>query len=709
VNAAGRRLIQYAIRAHAYAGQPELKLQVSFVYAGHPKQDFIRALYLTFPRVGEGVADWALGGDAPHSGHVQGEESVSLTEVGPEKIYHLAPYTQDKSVTYQVTQDNEVLAYGTAAAGWAQVSDTQGCQQLAVRDFWQMHPKELRVAPDGITMYLWPERGGKVLDLRRRYDYVEDTYHYDLSLWEYGGEGVGVTHEMLLRFAPKADDAAPRLTAALNAPLLLECDPATYAASGAVGPFAVADPAAFPHLEGLQNVDVEWIRHNQAAFHWDGLIDYGDTLFHGYNTPSHYGYAAEKGWCSRGYVGWLNDDGTLTHGLFLQHLRTGDYPTFLTAANMARHSMDVDVCHYCVAEPLQVGGGHRHDQQHWGNGVRGYGAATQGIMDLYLLTGDERALDVARERAQYHDVGLPAEDEQRIGGLYRFWEITGEDHWRRRAAELLAEELNVPANQEWRFVTAPHFRFVSDTSVSLMYYLCAASPEETAPLREAVVRSADSYYDKALSTWEDAGYLPMLLCAMAYEVTGDRKYAVEAAGLLQRLPVPRQVEAPGDFLSALRGLDFEQMVDVATRQWNTNNVYMIAIQHFAPLPYVLEVMRRERLDEAAIFDPGIRVPNKPAAFEEVIPPASMGKEIGFCFIAGLMQGAPSDIGGGRSDLVLLEDGKPLGPAHSAHVDIRKTGGGLYSHWGAHSVYFSPSDNTDPRTNGREYKVIYPGP
>ncbi|NPV48088.1 MAG: hypothetical protein HPY69_14130 [Armatimonadetes bacterium] len=709
VNGAGRRLIQYFIRAHAYAGRPELKLQVSFVYAGNPKQDFTRALYLTFPRLGGGKVDWALGGQTVHAGQVQGAESASLTEIGPEKIYHLAPYTQDKSVTYQVTQGNQVLAYGKEAAGWAQVSDGRGCQQLAVRDFWQMHPKELRVAPDGITAYLWPERGGKVLDLRRRYDYVENTYHYDLSLWEYGGEGVGVTHEMVLRFAPQVDEAAPRLTAALNAPLLLECEPAYYAASGAFGPFAVADPTAYPRLEGLQNVDVEWIRRNQAIFHWDGMIDYGDTLFHGYNTPSHYGYVAEKGWCSRGYVGWLNDDGTLTHGLFLQYLRTGDYPTFLTAANMARHSMDVDVCHYCAAEPRQVGGGHRHDQQHWGNGVRGYGAATQGIMDLYLLTGDERALDVARERAQYHDVGIPAEDEQRIGGLYRFWEITGEDHWRQRAAELLAEELNVPADQDWRFVTAPHFRFVSDTSVSLMYYLCAASPEEAAPLREAVVRSADSYYDKALSTWEDAGYLPMLLCVMAYEVTGNRKYALEAAGLLQRLRLPTVATVSEGFLEMLRGLAFEELVDVAIRQWNTNNVYMIAIQHFAPLPYVLEMMRREGMDETAIFDPSFRVANKPPAFEEVIAPESISQEIGFCFIAGLKQGAPSDISGGHSDLVLLEDGRPLGPAHAAHADIRKTGGGLYSHWGAHTVYFSTSDNTDPRTNGREYKVVYPGP
>jgi hypothetical protein len=50
---------------------------------------------------------------------------------------------------------------------------------------------------------------------------------------------------------------------------------------------------------------------------------------------------------------------------------------------------------------------------------------------------------------------------------------------------------------------------------------------------------------------------------------------------------------------------------------------------------------------------------------------------------------------------LLEDGHPLGPAHSIHADIRVSGGGRFSHWGDH-LYFSSSDGSDPRANGRKY-------
>jgi hypothetical protein len=61
----------------------------------------------------------------------------------------------------------------------------------------------------------------------------------------------------------------------------------------------------------------------------------------------------------------------------------------------------------------------------------------------------------------------------------------------------------------------------------------------------------------------------------------------------------------------------------------------------------------------------------------------------------------------QSTLVISEDGKPLGPPHSYHIEIKEKGSGRYSHWGAATasvVIFSTSDNSDPRTNGRRYEI-----
>ena len=54
---------------------------------------------------------------------------------------------------------------------------------------------------------------------------------------------------------------------------------------------------------------------------------------------------------------------------------------------------------------------------------------------------------------------------------------------------------------------------------------------------------------------------------------------------------------------------------------------------------------------------------------------------------------------------LFEDDRSLGPSHSLHADISARGEGRYSHYRQH-LYFSASDNSDPRTNGRSYRVEY---
>lgn len=59
-----------------------------------------------------------------------------------------------------------------------------------------------------------------------------------------------------------------------------------------------------------------------------------------------------------------------------------------------------------------------------------------------------------------------------------------------------------------------------------------------------------------------------------------------------------------------------------------------------------------------------------------------------------------------SPAILLEDDVPLGPAHTIHEKIREHGGGPYSHWRA-ALYFSTSDGSSPKDNGRRYTLRFP--
>lgn len=101
---------------------------------------------------------------------------------------------------------------------------------------------------------------------------------------------------------------------------------------------------------------------------------------------------------------------------------------------------------------------------------------------------------------------------------------------------------------------------------------------------------------------------------------------------------------------------------------------------------------------------------RPAA-EVFLQPTAISAESGHAYQANLSEltstlfvaaGDDNDAPA-RSALVLTEDGRRLGPAHTSHDTIRQDGRGAYSHWGS-VLYFSSSDGTDPRRNGRTYRI-----
>ena len=79
----------------------------------------------------------------------------------------------------------------------------------------------------------------------------------------------------------------------------------------------------------------------------------------------------------------------------------------------------------------------------------------------------------------------------------------------------------------------------------------------------------------------------------------------------------------------------------------------------------------------------------------VVSPEMITPEIGYCYIAAIGNAA------GAARYGLWEDDSRLGPGGCLHDDVRLHGGGRYSVWGE-TLYFSSSDNTDPRSNQRTY-------
>jgi peptidoglycan/LPS O-acetylase OafA/YrhL len=121
----------------------------------------------------------------------------------------------------------------------------------------------------------------------------------------------------------------------------------------------------------------------------------------------------------------------------------------------------------------------------------------------------------------------------------------------------------------------------------------------------------------------------------------------------------------------------------------------LVIAHFAPQ---LTQLLKARKGEAAKEPAGIG--------QFAIAPANMAAEQGHCFVAIVQCEMPGDRES-RSSVTVWENGVQIGPAHQAHKDIRTSGGGRFSYWAKGNLYFSTTDNSDPRTNGRKYEIRWP--
>jgi predicted O-methyltransferase YrrM len=94
------------------------------------------------------------------------------------------------------------------------------------------------------------------------------------------------------------------------------------------------------------------------------------------------------------------------------------------------------------------------------------------------------------------------------------------------------------------------------------------------------------------------------------------------------------------------------------------------------------------------------------------------KAVGFSYFCFLEGAEPADTldSLARSRLRLFENDVELGPPHSLHKAIRNHGNGQFSHWSTANateddddssvLLFSTSDNSDPNTNGRSYRIAF---
>lgn len=315
------------------------------------------------------------------------------------------PDQSDALIAYNIS--GKLTASGERSPGWVQVAGNQLRMTVAVREFWQNYPKQLRAQGDGLVRVgLWPS----------------GTWPMQVFA------GAMKTHEVLLAFDRLAsvDQVGAQLRSAIiNDPPLVVFNPDYNSSTGVYGRIGItngslSDLAAYPASAQthVQNYMAQVVAHladiqldrstgnGTATGHEYGMWNYGDGKTH---LPE---------------AGWENNDWEISRAALSWHAASGNVALARLFDTTVRHFRDVDVLHaniglrFVYTEPGNpaVSGGFasqlgktryspnnkQHDLGNFHLGENHLDVFKGAFLaEHYLLTGDALSLDVLREINTY--------------------------------------------------------------------------------------------------------------------------------------------------------------------------------------------------------------------------------------------------------------------------------------------------------------------
>lgn len=438
------RFCPYILRIHMYAGRSDLRIFHTFIFDQHPDHVELGSIGMMFPLdLGDSLR-MAFGGEKkPHWARVW-NESI---------------FAQQCDREYEVTLDGRSFGQGTRTRGWASLIGTMGSVAVTLRDMWQEYPKGFALNGDGIDIQFWPGSVGKTLRfeipwkepvIRAKYEeellaklkenptagvnfkgflgtadvpqdsaegneqsiieakafaekYLQDrrvTYGDTSHLGS--AMGLAKTHEFWMDFRSEmlADDQIEGWACTIQQPPIALPEPIYACATGALGILHPQDRKSFPEVEkGLEQMFDKLLAGPVKECCLYGMIDYGDLVnchgrCHGYVYRIFRDVPDVK---ITDLIGWCNNESFDTNYTLWQYaLRTGQRKYWTLAEAHAEHVEDVDTIHAHPTDQKSVGLTHYHNMLHWSAWPSPSHTKIHGWLLHYFLTGNCRALDVAR-------------------------------------------------------------------------------------------------------------------------------------------------------------------------------------------------------------------------------------------------------------------------------------------------------------------------
>ncbi|MGJ8759101.1 MAG: hypothetical protein ACSHXA_01065 [Polaribacter sp.] len=295
-----------------------------------------------------------------------------------------------------VIAGKENVAKAQRAKGWVDVSDASKGISVGIKNVLQEYPKELEIDPNTgtINAYVWPSSVEAMSFERENTD-------LDGGMLDNFAAGIAKTTEFIYYFhtAENIENIELTMDYALDPPVA-HATPEWYTSSlvyGKMAPFSTKHP----EFENALQYKYDWMAFNQEWESWYSIFDYGDVKTYYFKDDWHM---------------WTNNEPTVDFSLWTNFMRTGNPKYYNMAQAMSKHTMDVDNIHWPKKrtyvgeindaidfwnyknEPEStpyLGIGRRHGDEHWSALLSAH-VWIQGWIASYYITGDQRALEVAK-------------------------------------------------------------------------------------------------------------------------------------------------------------------------------------------------------------------------------------------------------------------------------------------------------------------------
>lgn len=407
----GTRYCRMIVRYYFYQGKNFVKVVPTFIYTGYPANLVYEPTRSSKLPANETVD--ALTVRIPYALISQGQERQTIGFGG--RLPLIRPGTDPVQAFQKTWRESSVTAGGRTQAGpvplagWFDISNPLHGLAVTVRDFRENFPKAFAADPAAkvLEVSLWPKEAGP-LDLQT----TEKAAGPDAAA-RGSAYGLGKTHELLFHFHGGSPAEVKDRAVSFGRRMIVRTNPYWTDAAGTLGRLFPVE-AAYKSPEAMLSRLFDWAARWPERYEWYGMLNFGDTLTW-YRSEDEDGKYTEPGWHPAGRWGWYNCEGPGTHtGALLQFARSGEFKYFRFGENLARHLMDVDTIHYnTIAEDPRLkkilddqlsrpGSMHRHNGDHWGGRTdEASHTNVAGLLLYYQLTGDERALEVARETGEF--------------------------------------------------------------------------------------------------------------------------------------------------------------------------------------------------------------------------------------------------------------------------------------------------------------------